>query len=130
MTQEHSNISLLKQFNPSNIADSAELFAENFVWHFFNPNLPDVQGDYVGLNGLQTFFEQLGALTDASFQVEPISIIACGDELVVTHVKDWMIWEGRSIEIDAVVVWRIIGDRIAEAWDIPSIYTERPQTAA
>ena len=130
ITKEHSNVSLLKQFNPSNIAGSADLFAENFVWHFFNPSLPDVQGDYVGLNGLQAFFEQLGALTDDSFQVEPISIIACGDELVVTHVKDRMIWGGRSIEIDAVVVWRIVDGRIAEAWDIPSVYTEHPQTAA
>ena len=130
MTIEHSNVSLVKRLDPGNLAESADLFAENFVWHFFNPSLPKVQGDYVGLNGLQTFFVQLGTLTDGSFQVEPISIIACGDELVVTHVKDRMRLEGRSIEIDAVVVWRIVDDRIVEAWDIPSVYTEHLQTAA
>lgn len=130
MTMEHSNVSLVKRLDPGNIAGCADLFAGNFVWHFFNPSLPHVQGDYVGLEGLQTFFAQLEMLTEGSFQVEPLSIFACGDELVVTHVKDRMILEGRSIEIDAVVVWRIIDDRIVEAWDIPSIYTERLQTAA
>ena len=128
MTKEHSNVSLLNRLDIRNLAGSADLFAENFVWHFFNPSLPDVQGDYVGLNGLQTFFEKLAMVTDGSFEVEPISITPMGDELVVTHVKDRMTLEGRSIEIDAVVVWRIVDGCIAEAWDIPSVYTEHSQT--
>lgn len=128
MPQEHSNISLLKRLDLDNIAGAAGLFAEDFVWHFFNPRLPDVQGDYVGLTGLQTFFAKLEALTDGTFQVEPISITTFGDELVVTHAKDRMILEGQPIEIDAVVVWCIVGGCIAEAWDIPSVHTAHPQT--
>lgn len=128
MTKQDSNVALLNRLDISNLAGSADLFAENFVWHFFNPSLPDVQGDYVGLNGLQTFFEKLAMVTDGTFEVEPISITPVGDELVVTHVKDRMTWEGRPIEIDAVVVWRIVDGCIAEAWDIPSVYTEHPQT--
>lgn len=31
------------------------------------------------------------------------------------------------IELDAVVVWRIVRGRIAEAWDIPSVHAVRPQ---
>ena len=30
--------------------------------------------------------------------------------------------EGRQIETDVVVVWRIVDGRISEAWDIPSIH--------
>lgn len=128
MSKEHSNISLLKRLDLANIAGAADLFAEDFVWHFFNPRLPDVQGDYVGLTGLQAFFAKFETLTDGTFQVEPISITTFGDELVVTHVQDRMILEGQPIEIDAVVVWRIVGGRIAEAWDIPSVHTAHPQT--
>lgn len=126
--EEHANVSLLKRVDLGNLAGAADLFAEDFVWHFFNPRLPDVQGDYVGLTGLQTFFEKLGAATGGTFQVEPISITPVGDELVVTHVRDRMVVESMPIAIDAVVVWRMVGGRIAEAWDIPAVHTARPQT--
>ena len=39
-----------------------------------------------------------------------------------------MVIEGAPIEIDAVVVWRIVGGQIAEAWDIPAVNTARAQT--
>jgi hypothetical protein len=76
----------------------------NFVWHFFNPRLPDVGGDYVGLSGLQTFLEKLVALTEGTFEVEPISVTAIGDELLVMHNKNRMTLQGMSIETDVVVV--------------------------
>lgn len=125
MTSEHPNVSLLKRFDPGNLAGTADLFAEDVVFHYFNPQLPDVHGDYVGLTGIQAFFEKVGALTSGSFQVEPVSVAAYGDELVVTHTKNRMTLEGRPIEIDVVVVWRIVGGRIAEVWDIPSVHTMR-----
>jgi hypothetical protein len=49
MTKEHPNVSLVKRFDPRNLAGAADLIADDFVWHFFNPRLPDVQGDYFGL---------------------------------------------------------------------------------
>lgn len=128
MTEEHPNVSLLKRFDPGNFAGTADLFAEDVVFHYFNPHLPDVQGDYVGPTGIQAFFEKVGALTEGTFQVEPVSVTDYGDELVVTHTKNRMTLEGRPIEIDVVVVWRIVGGRIAEVWDIPSVYTAHPQT--
>ena len=129
MNLQQSNVDLLSKLDIKKLTNSSDLFAETFVWHFFNAKLPEVQGDYVGLNGLQTFFEKLAAITNGSFAVEPLSITPMGDELVVTHVRDRMTLEGQAIELDAVVVWRIVDGCIAEAWDIPSIYTERLQTA-
>ena len=128
MNLQQSNVDLLSKLDIKKLTNSSDLFAETFVWHFFNAKLPEVQGDYVGLNGLQTFFEKLAAITNGSFEVEPLSITPMGDELVVTHVRDRMTLEGRAIELDAVVVWRIVDGCIEEAWDIPSIYTERSQT--
>ena len=128
MTEEHPNVALLTRVDLRNLASAADSFAEDFVWHYFNPRLPDLQGDYVGLTGLQTFFEKLGAITGGTFQVEPISITPVGDELVVTHVRNRMVIESMPVAIDAVVVWRMVGGRIAEVWDIPAVHAGRPQT--
>ena len=126
MTETHPNVALLSRFDPTNIAGTADILAENFVWHFFNPRLPDLQGDYVGRTGLQDFFEKMGNLTEGSFKVNPVSITTVGDELVVVHVKDTMVLEGTPMEIDAVVVWRIVDGKIVEAWDIPAVHHPHP----
>ena len=127
MSEEHPNVSLLKRLDFGNLADAADLFAEDFVWHFFNPRLPDVEGDYVGLNGLQTFLEKMVALTEGTFEVAPISVTAFGDELVIMHNKNRMTLQGMPIETDVVVVWRIVDGRFSEVWDIPSVYSVQPQ---
>ena len=144
MTEEHPNVSLMKRLEPNHTVNKDNLFAENFVWrffnpqaanlfaadfvwHFINPKLPSIQGEYAGLRGLQEFFKKLEIVTGGTFQVEPVSVTAFGNEIVVTHVKDRMKLKDRSIELDAVVVWRIVNGFVVEAWDIPSIYTEQLQ---
>ena len=121
MAGEHPNVSLVKRFDPGDLAGSTELFTRDSVWHYYNPRLPDLQGDYVGASGLQEFFEKLAAATRGSFHVEPVSISAFGDELVVMHNKNRMTFKGRSIEVHVAVIWRVVGGRIAEVWDIPSV---------
>lgn len=129
MTKERPNIDVLQKFDPRNIAGSAEVLAADVVWHFFNPLLPDIQGDYVGLTGVQTFFEKIGGLTDGTFKVNPISATAIGDELVIVHSQNTMSLENQSIEIDVVVVWRVVDGRITEVWDIPSVYTSQDKNS-
>ncbi|MEM1049323.1 MAG: nuclear transport factor 2 family protein [Pseudomonadota bacterium] len=123
MSEEHPNLALLQRLDPRNLTSSAGLFTEDVVWHFFNPKLPDIQGDYVGLAGIGSFFEKLGARTSGTFKVEPISVRAVGDELVVMHTRNTMVLEDEDVATDVVVVWRIVDGRIAEIWDIPSVYT-------
>lgn len=130
ITTEHPNVSLFNQLDPANVAKSADIFSEDFVWHFFNPSLPQIEGDYVGLEGLQRFFEVISVLTEGTFQVEPISLTPVGDELVIAHVKDRMVLKGNPIELDAVVVWRVVNGLLAEAWDIPSVHSDSPQPIA
>ncbi len=125
MDKEHPNISILKKFNPANPNSVAEVLAEDFVWHYYNPELPEVEGDYLGLLGLKDFFEILAGRTCGSFKVHPLSITPMGSELVITHVKDTMILKGNQMEIDAIVVWCIIDGKIKEAWDIPIIPTAK-----
>jgi ketosteroid isomerase-like protein len=123
MAGEHPNISLMKKLDLRNLDAAEELFAPNFVWHYFNAELPDIHGDYHGLEGLKSFFDRLGALSKGTFDVEPVSVAAMGDELVVVHVRDTMSIDDKAMALDAVVVWRIVDSRFAEAWDIPAIYT-------
>ena len=128
---EHPNIAILKRFDPRDPAAAADLLADDFVWHYFNPKLPDIQGDYAGVDGLKAFFKAMGAKSHGSFKVAPQSATAHGDELVVVHVRNTMmldgevegVREGEPFAIDAVVVWRIVDGRIAEGWDIPAVHT-------
>ena len=122
MTQEHPNIAVLKRFNPASLAETIDVFTEHVIWHYYNPRLPDLHGDYVGRAGIQTFFEKLRLLAGSDFKINTVSVNAIGDELVVVHRKQIMNLEDNHIESDVVVVWRIVDGQIAEVWDIPSIH--------
>ena len=128
MATEHPNVSLLEQFDPHNLQATPELFAPSVVFHYFNPQLPDVQGEHVCADGIQSFFEEIGLLTGRTFQVEPVSIAAVGDKLVVTQTKNRMVIQEQESATDVVVVWRIVDGRIAEIWDIPSVHAGASQT--
>ena len=123
MANPHPNIELLMKLDLRDLDASAAHFSDDFVWHFFNPKLPDVQGDYVGVDGLKAFFAALAEKTDGSFNVQPVSATPVGNELLVVHVQDTMHLDGALVETDAVVVWRIVNGQITEAWDIPAVFT-------
>ncbi len=121
----HPNIALLKKFDVRNLDACADVVANNFVWHFFNPKLPQLQGDYNGLEELKGLFAKLDAMTNHSFQVSPVDAQAVGDELVVVQTCNRITIGGRTIEFDVVVVWQFVDGKIAEAWDIPSVFQVR-----
>ncbi len=123
MTDDHPNLAVLERLDLRDLSGSADLFAPGFVWHYFNNQLPELHGDFAGVEGLGNFFAKLAEDTDGTFRIEPLSIAAFGDELVVTHVRDRLVLDGQSMAIDAVVVWRIVNGLIAEAWDIPAVNT-------
>lgn len=125
MKTEHPNIDVLKRLDLNNLEESADVIAEDFVWHYCNRKLPEIEGDYIGLSGLMDFFKKLAGRTRGSFKVNPLSITSLGDELVITHVRDAMVLDGKNMEIDAVVLWCIIDGKIKEAWDIPIIHTAK-----
>ena len=125
MSELHPNIALLSRFDPGNMAASAELFAEDVVFHYFNPNLPELQGDHVGPDGVRAFFESVGQLSSGTFKIEPVSATPIGNELVVVHSRNSLTIEERTVTLDVVVVWRFVDGRIVEVWDIvPSQPTE------
>jgi len=125
MDKEHQNIKVLQRLNLFNLKASSDIIADDFVWHYFNPELPEMEGDYKGIAGLADFFKKMAGNTGGSFKVNVISTMPMGDELVVTHVRDTMILKDKPIEVDAVVVWSIADGKIQEAWDIPAVHSVR-----
>lgn len=125
MTGEHPNVALLAQFDRSNMAASAHLFSDDTVFHYFNPKLPELQGDHVGPEGIAAFFKSLAEKSHGTFRIEPVSATPVGPELVVVQSRNSLTLDGRTVVIDVVVVWRIVDGRIVEVWDIvPSQPTE------
>ena len=101
-------------------------FADDFVFHFFNPQLPDLAGDYHGFEATADLFERLAEVSETGFRNVPHSLTACGDELLVAFATNTLGFAGTMIDVDAVVVWRVFGGQIHEAWDIPAVNTVRP----
>ena len=103
-----------------------DLFADDFVFHFFNPRLPELAGDHHGLDGFRSLFERLRQGSDSGFHNEPHSLTPYGDELVVAYATNTVSFGGTVLDVDAIVVWRVVGGRVHEAWDIPAVNTVRP----
>ena len=107
-----------------------ELFADDFVFHYVNPRLAELDGDYHDYDGFRSFFEQLHQGSDTGFHNEPHSLTPYGDELVVAYATNTVSFGGTVLDVDAIVVWRVVGGRVREAWDIPAVNTVRPHPTA
>lgn len=124
----HPNLSILRELNIQNLDASRHIIADNFIWHYFNPRLPELHGDYYGIEGFKDFFVKLNEISNGSFQANVISRSVVGDELVIIQTCNRMAleaFEGDTIEINVIVVWRIVDGKIVEGWDIPSVYNVR-----
>ena len=115
----------MQKLDIQNLDACADIIADNFVWHYYNPKLPQLQGDYKGIEELKGFFEKLGSMTGDSLEVSVVDTRAVGDELVVTQTCNRLLFGGRTIEFDVVIVWRFVEGKVAEAWDIPSEFHVR-----
>ncbi|WP_017929107.1 nuclear transport factor 2 family protein [Limimaricola hongkongensis] len=118
MTEDHPTLAVLAQFDPRDMEASAHLFADDAVWHYSNPNLPELQGDHVGPAGIRAFFAALADKSHDTFRIEPVSATPVGPELVVVQSHNTLTLKDRMVIVDVVVVWRIVAGQIAEVWDI------------
>ncbi len=121
MSHKHPNITLIERLDPANLASAKEVFARDVVFHYHNPQLPEIEGDYVGLEGVGAFFQKLGEMTKGTFRVHPVSATPVGDHLVLVQAQNTLTLEDQQIAVDVVVVWRIDNGRVTEVWDIPSV---------
>ena len=121
----HPNMSLLMKLDLQNLDSCRDILSENFIWHYYNSELPELEGDHFGIDGLKDFFKKLNEKGSGGFQVNVIDARPVGDELIVTQVCNRLDMDGNATEFDAIVVWRVVDSKIAEAWDIPAVNTIR-----
>ena len=124
----HPNVDVLNRVNFQNLESCANLFTDDFIWHYRNPKRPDIDGDYHGVAELGCFFAKLNEISKGRFQINPIDVRPVGDELVFVHACNRLTlddMEKKTVEFDAIVIWRIIDGRIHEAWDIPAVHSVR-----
>ena len=105
-------------------------FADDFVFHYINPQLPDLHGDHLGFDGTAALFQRLERISETGFRNVAHSLTPYGDELLVAFATNTLSVNGAEIDVDAVVVWRVVDGRIQEAWDIPAVNTVRPHSPA
>ena len=105
-------------------------FADDFVFHYINPQLPDLHGDYIGFDGTAELFQRLEQVSETGFRNVPHSLTPYGNELLVAFATNTLSINGTEIDVDAVVVWRVVNGKIQEAWDIPAVNTVRPRPPA
>lgn len=133
MEPAHPNVAVVRRLGDvldGDFGGALDLLADDFVWHYFNAQRPDLAGDYVGLDGLRAFVTRLQGASHGTFTVRPVSLLPFGEELVVAHNKiELTLWDS-SVEMDALVVWRVHRGRLLEAWDIPAVNTVRMRSAA
>lgn len=127
-TSVHPNMGLLERLTnhfPHDLDNLGDVISEDFVMHYYNSQIPELDGDYKGLGGLKNLFQKLGTITRGNFKVIEGQLIHMGNELIVIHATHKMTVDDNSFEVDAVVVWRVVGNRFTEAWDIPAVNTTR-----
>ena len=126
---QQQNMDVVAQIGASirdGFADSdSELFADGAVFHFFNAQLPHLAGDHTGFDSIRRLFKRLNEESETGFVSQPHSLSAYGDELVVASATHTLTFGGSTLEVDAVVVWRVLDGRVHEVWDIPAINTVR-----
>ncbi len=126
---QHPNVAVVTQVGAVMLnqftTPHEHLFAPDFVFHYVNSQLPDLDGDYAGIDGLRRFFVELAGRSEGTFTVKPISVTSFGDEFVVVHSTNTLTIDTTELELDAVVLWRVFDGQVHEAWDVPAVNTVR-----
>jgi ketosteroid isomerase-like protein len=101
---------------------------DDVIWHYHGNN--ENRGDYVGKAAVIQFFVSLASGSGGTFNVEPRTIAAAGDELVVQQIDISMTWDEESVSGVGVIVTRIVDGQVVEIWDIPESSIRSTKQAA
>ncbi len=114
----HPNVEFMRRYSAAlqagQAADALPFYADDLVLHI--PGRSAHAGTFRGQDAVLAYYTRLFRDTEGRFEVLGVDDIIAGDDHAVTLVR-WRIQRGdRSIDVDRVVVYRIVEGRIAEIW--------------
>jgi ketosteroid isomerase-like protein len=114
----HPNIELMRRYSATLTAGQAAevlpYFTEDCVLHI--PGRSPHAGSYRGQDAVLAYYTRIFQDTEGQFENLGVDDILASD----THAASLVHWRvtrgGRTIDIDRVVVYRIVDEKIAEIW--------------
>lgn len=101
-------------FHRGDLATFAACYADDAVWHV--PGEGPLSGDYRGPESILALFARAYGLSGGTLRIEPLDVMASDTHAVLwQHVSG--VREGRTLEVDEALVFRIVGERILEVWE-------------
>lgn len=93
-----------------------ECLAENVIWHV--PGTSAIAGDHRGRDAVMAYFDLRRALAGGAMTILPREQLVSGD--VVIQLADGELErDGERLRWRTAGVYRMAGDRVAEAWLVP-----------
>jgi ketosteroid isomerase-like protein len=114
----HPDIDLIRRYTTALAAGDMPtvlpFYADDLVVHV--PGSSRHAGTYHGPEAVLEYYTRVGRDTDGGFRDVQVRDILASDEHVAVLV-DWRLHRnGRTLDVDRVVIYRIAAERIAEIW--------------
>ncbi len=115
---DHPNIELMRRYSAAlqagQAATALPFYAEDLVVHI--PGRSPHAGTFRGQDAVLAYYTRVFRDTDGRLEVLGVDDFLASDDHAATLVR-WRLTRGdRSIDVDRVVVYRIVDGKIAELW--------------
>ena len=115
---DHPNVQRMRDgydaFAKGDLPALRELLTEDVVWHV--PGHTYLAGDYEGIDDVLVFFVRVMEVTNGSFRVEPLTLLA-DDGYGAAPVRITAHRGDRHLDVMNLQVSRLRDGRVAEFWD-------------
>jgi len=116
---EHPNAALIRDmfaaFKAADIATIRAMIPEHAVWHFPG-RMGKLAGDHRGRDAILLFLMNVAALTDGTFRLELIDVLA-NDRQAVALFRGYAERSGRTLDNPTCLRMRIDDGQIVEVWE-------------
>jgi Pyridoxamine 5'-phosphate oxidase len=106
----------------SNFTLDTSVISDEFVWHSFHPQAPDLSGDYFGVRGLKDLFMRFQVVSGSSALTATLENLAVGGEFATERMQLIHLLGDTQVETESILVLRISAGKICEAWDVPATH--------
>ena len=100
-------------FQSGDLAAFNTLFTPDITWHV--PGRNPLAGDKRGIEATLEYFGELMARTDGTFRLELREVLA-HDTIATGIHHETARRGGRTLDTDIVIIFRLAGEQVAEAW--------------